>query len=120
MPADPRHSRTLRRSRVAWFSRLLWRRRLVFFGGALLVGLAAVAFAIAADWAHLAFAWIRAQSIYLPLLVTPLGFALLAWLTKRFFDGAQGSGIPQAIAARRLGDRRAVLRLLFNINFVTT
>lgn len=27
---------------------------------------------------------------------------LATWLTLRYFNGAQGSGIPQAIAARRL------------------
>ena len=27
------------------------------------------------------------------------------WLTRRYFDGAQGSGIPQVIAAARLSAR---------------
>jgi H+/Cl- antiporter ClcA len=36
--------------------------------------------------------------------VTPVGFAAFAWMTRTWFDGAQGSGIPQAIAARRSAD----------------
>jgi H+/Cl- antiporter ClcA len=35
-----------------------------------------------------------------PFLLTPIGFAVAAALTGAFFDGAQGSGIPQVIAAR--------------------
>lgn len=112
MPLNSRHFRTWRRSRVTWFSRRLWRRRLVFVVGALLVGLASVGFALAADEAHGVYQWITTQSPYLPLLVTPLGFGLLAWLTRRYFDGSQGSGIPQAIAARRLKDDGAILALL--------
>lgn len=29
----------------------------------------------------------------------PIGLTLIAWLTRRFFPGSEGSGIPQAIAA---------------------
>lgn len=38
------------------------------------------------------------------MLVTPFGFVLCAWLSSAFFPGTQGSGIPQAIAARYLRD----------------
>ena len=44
---------------------------------------------------------------YASLVVTPLGFALSVFLTNRFFPNAQGSGIPQAIAARHLTDQSA-------------
>ena len=40
-------------------------------------------------------------------MVTPLGFALSVFLTNRFFQNSQGSGIPQAIAARHLTDQTA-------------
>ncbi|MEI2602129.1 chloride channel protein, partial [Acinetobacter baumannii] len=36
-----------------------------------------------------------------------VGFALSVFLTNRFFQNAQGSGIPQAIAARHLTDQTA-------------
>jgi H+/Cl- antiporter ClcA len=93
-----------------WLPRL--RRRALFMLGGVLVGLAAVAMAYLADWAQSWFFVVERQWPYLPLLVTPLGFALLAWLTKRYFDGAQGSGIPQVIAARQLSDPGAKQRLV--------
>jgi H+/Cl- antiporter ClcA len=63
-----------------------------------------VALAKLADAAQLAFNLLLAQSRYASVLVTPLGFALSAFLTIRFFPNAGGSGIPQAIAARHLTD----------------
>ena len=40
-------------------------------------------------------------------MVTPAGIGLAAYLTLRLFPNAQGSGIPQAIAARHLSDQAA-------------
>lgn len=40
-----------------------------------------------------------AISPYLPLLVTPAGFALVVYLTRKYFPESQGSGIPQTIAS---------------------
>jgi H+/Cl- antiporter ClcA len=69
--------------------------------------LISAAFAKVSDEAQLLFAasfenggWYR----FLPLIVTPAGFVLCAWLGHRYFPGSQGSGIPQAIAARHLRD----------------
>ena len=39
---------------------------------------------------------------WMALILTPGGFVLSAWLARRFFPGSQGSGIPQAIAARHM------------------
>lgn len=41
---------------------------------------------------------------FLPLLVTLLDSGLCAFVASRFIQGPQGSGVPQAIAARHLGD----------------
>jgi H+/Cl- antiporter ClcA len=89
----------------------VWRRRAVFIFGAVAVGAVAVAFAKGSDFAQLLFKRGVETWPYSPLLVTPIGFGLIAWLTRSWFDGAQGSGIPQAIAARRSEDEklRAVL-----------
>ncbi|CCE06906.1 putative H(+)/Cl(-) exchange transporter [Bradyrhizobium sp. STM 3843] len=84
-----------------------WQRRVLFVAGGLVVGAAAVALAKLADEAQLAFSWLLSQSRYAALLMTPAGFALSVYLTRRFFPNAQGSGIPQAIAARHLSDTRA-------------
>jgi H+/Cl- antiporter ClcA len=89
-----------------------WQRRTIFVLGGIAVGAAAVGLALLADWAQLAFAALVAKSRYAPLLVTPLGFALSVFLTNRFFPNSQGSGIPQAIAARKLADQAARGRLV--------
>jgi H+/Cl- antiporter ClcA len=91
---------------------IVWRRRLVFWLGAVAVGYVAVAFAAAADWAQEAFAGVTAVSPYLALLLIPAGMALSAFVGMRYFPGAQGSGIPQAIAARFAQDRPQLERLL--------
>ena len=78
---------------------LEWKRRLVFWSGAISVGIAAILFAIAAEWANGVFHKLLAVSPYLPLLVTPLGLALILFITRKYFPGSQGSGIPQVIAS---------------------
>jgi H+/Cl- antiporter ClcA len=85
-------------------SPIVWRRRAVFLLGAIAVGAAAVAFAKGADLAQALFRETAGKWPLAPLLITPIGFAVLSWMTKTWFDGAQGSGIPQAIAARRSKD----------------
>jgi H+/Cl- antiporter ClcA len=101
-----------RRRRRLNTATILWRRRLVFWLGAVAVGYVAVGFAQAADWAQILFARVTAISPYLALAVTPVGIALSAAIGKRYFVGAEGSGIPQAIAARGVRDRPALERLL--------
>ena len=88
-----------------------WRRELIFLMGGLLTGLVAAGFAKLADLSSLGFRSIESNWPYAPLLLTPLGFAASIYLTLRLFPGAQGSGIPQAIAAREIEDqpRRAAL-----------
>ena len=76
------------------------------------MGAAAVALAQISDWAQLAFADVLAKWRYASFVVTPLGFALSVFLTIRYFPNSQGSGIPQAIAARQLGDQEARTRLV--------
>ncbi len=76
-----------------------WKRRVVFWSGAISVGLAAIFLAVAAEWANNLFHKLLAASPYLPLVVTPLGLALIALATRKFFPGSQGSGIPQTIAS---------------------
>lgn len=101
-----------RRHRVSLFSARLWLRHLLFWGGAVVVGLAATAFAMGSDYAHVLFRRALAISPWLPLLITPLTLAGVAALTQRYFKGAEGSGIPQTIAAIRMDDGEARDRVL--------
>jgi len=89
-----------------------WIRRLVFWGGAVATGAVAVAFARGSDLALRFCHTAATQSASWPWLAPPLGLALVAWLTRRVFPGAQGSGIPQTIAALSLTDSDARDRLL--------
>ncbi|MFD1984195.1 chloride channel protein [Mesorhizobium newzealandense] len=98
----------VRRSQAMWVSRRVWQPRIVFWAGAISIGLISVLFAVLADRAqalfHIAIGHQGGWRFYLPLVMTPLGFVLCAWLADSFFPGSQGSGIPQAIAARHLRD----------------
>jgi H+/Cl- antiporter ClcA len=89
-----------------------WRRRATFVLGGIAVGAAAVVLAVLADRAQIEFARLLSHWRYAALIVTPLGFALSVFLTNRFFQNSQGSGIPQAIAARTLSDQAARGRLV--------
>ena len=105
LPAHPSSLRALRRK--AGLSRedgKRWLRRILFVAGGLCVGGAAVLMAKLADGAQILFAAALTRWPYLPLGLTPFGFALSALLTKTVFRGAGGSGIPQVIAARTMDD----------------
>jgi H+/Cl- antiporter ClcA len=88
------------------------RRHAIFIAGGLVVGLIAVGLALASDAAQEAFRSIIAHSRFIPLLLTPAGFALAVFLAVRYFPNTQGSGIPQAIAARKLADPQARAKLV--------
>jgi H+/Cl- antiporter ClcA len=96
--------RQLRRARRNLFSPKAWKTRVVFWSGAVMVGVAAVVLALDSEHANGQFQRLTEISPYLPLLTCPLGFGLIAWLTVRYFPGAQGSGIPQAMAALEMNE----------------
>ena len=93
------YRRHLKRTQRHYFSPRKLRLRLAFWGGALMIGATAALFAQLSHFSDEQF-----QRLYLeyPLIawaLPPLGLALIAWLTRHFFQGTEGSGIPQAIAA---------------------
>ncbi len=102
-----------------------WQRHVIFTVGGVLVGLSAVGLAVAADDAQEQFHNLLAAYPYAGFIVTPLGFGLCIYITHRFFPNTQGSGIPQAIAARRrtsvesraelVGPRTAVGKILMTL-----
>lgn len=114
MPGSRLNRPLIRRSRALIVSRKQWRARLVFWLGALTVGLTSVGFAFAADYAHEIFEGFSDGGTALWLIaVIPAAFIASGWMAQRFFPGSQGSGIPQAIAAREMEgeDRRLYLTL---------
>ena len=115
MPTPSRRSlrlRIARRSRHVWLSRSLWNRRAVFLVGSVATGLAAVGFAIAATYANLGLGKMIAAWPWAPFLLAPLGLTLVSHVGRRYFPGAEGSGIPQTIAALGYPDERNRERLL--------
>ncbi|MDE2137234.1 MAG: chloride channel protein [Gammaproteobacteria bacterium] len=101
-----------RDTRHALLSTHHWRARLVLWAAGAAVGAAAVAFAWLADSAQGLLRRILAHSQWWPWLLAPVGFGLIAWLTRRYFKGAEGSGIPQTIYAQQAEADEAVQQLL--------
>lgn len=115
MPFHLKKPKFWRRSRVLRGSYQLWRPRLVFWCGALTIGVISVGFAKLADLAQRSFdnlTTLHEWAFLMPLVLTPLGFTLSSYLAITLFPNSQGSGIPQAIAARHLRDEEDRARLL--------
>jgi len=102
----PKDIRRLRPIVSRWMSLGHWRSQVVFWIGGLLVGVVAVGVAAAADRAQGFFLASVARLWWLPLIVTPAGFAMSALVAQAWFPGAQGSGIPQVIAGIELSRRK--------------
>lgn len=76
-----------------------WRARFVVWVAAACAGLVVVCFTWMTNCAIDLFASIRHQSVWWPLLLTPLGGMGVVWITRRFAPGSAGSGIPQVMSA---------------------
>jgi H+/Cl- antiporter ClcA len=90
------------------------------WGASLLVGLVSVLYA---DWstdASNAFLHLIAGHVWLAFIITPALTVLSLFLTKRWFTGSEGSGIPQVIAALHApptGDD-TLMRRLFGVRVI--
>lgn len=82
---------------------------------ALFAGLMVVAFAKLAELALALFAVLCSGRAWMPLLLAPTIGMLTVWLTQRYFPGAQGSGIPQVIAATRLAAQGKAVNTLLSL-----
>jgi H+/Cl- antiporter ClcA len=89
-----------------------WWRRLMFWAGAVLVAVVAIAFADLANAATDMFVRFQAPRPWVAFIVCPTGLIVALLLTQHVFPGAQGSGIPQVIAAQHMTDREAIARVL--------
>jgi len=108
----------LHRSGKALLSPDAWKIRVLFWSGAIIVGLVASGFAIVTEYVNEGFNHLLDISPYLPFLLCPLGLVLVATLTVRYFPGSQGSGIPQSIAALDMVEHRSRSAVLsFRIAF---
>ncbi|MFC0408229.1 chloride channel protein [Roseomonas elaeocarpi] len=108
----PKRRRMRRLQRMPLVSPRQWWRRMALWLGAVLVGLVAILFAKLADHAGGLFLSITGRWPWAALVVSPLCFGAAAWLTRRVFPGAQGSGIPQVIATLHMDDPAMISRVL--------
>lgn len=98
--------------------RRAWLNYGFFWFGAVLVGLLAVLFARWANQAQDEFVHVIAGRAWLALLITPTLTALCVWLTRKYFVGSEGSGIPQVIAAMHAPKRRQLIPGLFGLRII--
>lgn len=97
-----------------WGNFKLWQSQIFFWLSGLTVGVFAVIIAKLSDYAQHLFHMMTDKIFWLPLIITPLGFALSAFIGKNWLQGTQGSGIPQVIAAIELNknNKEAIKHLL--------
>ena len=107
-----RRTRLRRLRRLPLVSPRQWLRRVVFWAGAVLVATVAIAFAILADHVSRLFLRVQAPHPWMAFILCPAGLVASFLLTRHVFPGAQGSGIPQVIAAQHMTDRDAIARVL--------
>ncbi len=92
-----------------------WKQRLVFWLGAILVGLLIVAMTLLSEWAGETYRIISQQYFWFNFIIAPVGLSFTAWLTFRFFPGSERSGIPQVKTAleikENLDDRSRLISL---------
>ena len=84
-----------------------WKLRMMFWGGAITIGAVAAIFALASYESDELFRNFYRSYPLLSLLIPPAGLVLIAILTRYVFKGAEGSGIPQAIASLSMHSSRA-------------
>lgn len=76
-----------------------WQTRIVVLVFALLSGLTVVCFTFLTETALHQFREWNGQWWWMALLWTPLCTGMIVWITRKWFQGAAGSGIPQVMAA---------------------
>lgn len=76
-----------------------WRQWRAWIIGPILVGIAGILLTLGCDYASFLNRQILEQCPRASLALLPTGFALFVYLVRRFFRGAQGSGMAQTVAA---------------------
>ncbi len=97
-----------------------WLDRFIVLAYAAVAGLLVVGFTLLSETALDIFQLLYGRYPWLTLIWIPACTALVAWLTRKYFMGAAGSGIPQVVAAlspqttgKKARERLVSLRLSF-------
>ncbi len=96
MKPHPRLAAHLQRELSDW---RLWATRALVIVAAAAAGLTVVGFTWLTELALHQFFRLQIAVWWAPLLWTPFVTATVVWITRRWFAGAAGSGIPQVMAA---------------------
>ena len=86
------------------FSVTAWKQRLVFWLGAIFVGLLIVMMTVLSEWAGQSYRTLSLAYPWFNFVIAPVGLSFTAWLTFRFFPGSERSGIPQVKTALEITD----------------
>ncbi len=76
-----------------------WKQRLVFWLGAILVGVLIVIMTTLSELAGETYRILSQRYFWFNFIIAPIGLSFTAWLTFRFFPGSERSGIPQVKTA---------------------
>lgn len=95
-----------------FFAPKQWKRRFALWVGAIIVALASILFAKASGWAYAIFLRILSYGSWIPVILTPIVFGLLAWATEGRLRPSRGSGIPQVIGTLHIEDEGFRARVL--------
>ncbi len=91
------------------------RATLLFWAAAALVGVVAVVLAQLSTLAFSGFAALAERYPWWPFISLPLGGMAIRWIMLRFGRGAEGSGIPQAVAALSVSGRPEIVSRLLSL-----
>ncbi|VAW61779.1 Chloride channel protein [hydrothermal vent metagenome] len=83
-----------------------WKANLIFMLGGVVVGMVAVLMAVSSEWANHSFFNMVGRYEYIPFVISPLGLVFIVYLTRKYFPGSEGSGIPQVVATLELGHEK--------------
>jgi H+/Cl- antiporter ClcA len=84
---------------TSFLSYIAWKQRLVFWIGAIIVGLVIVMMTLLSEWAAQTYRILSLHYPWFHFVIPPIGMGFTAWITFRFFPGSERSGIPQVKTA---------------------
>jgi H+/Cl- antiporter ClcA len=87
------------KSSSPFLSYIAWKHRLVFWIGAIVVGLVIVVMTLLNEWAANTYRSLSMQYPWFHFVIPPVGLGITSWMTFRFFPGSERSGIPQVKTA---------------------
>lgn len=98
-PPHPQDTNVIQAIRSELYDWKLWSGRALVLAFAALAGFTVVVFTWMTEWALEKFEALHAEHWWAPFIWTPLCTAGIVWVTRRYFVGTSGSGIPQVMAS---------------------